>query len=595
MLSELHQSLLSCGYQYTKTQDIPSGTPLRIHDAAKGFYVKSYVTTGGEFTVALSFAADPHITLPSAYILKTPDQFKGRLLPHINMGWYLCYVREMEADWDANDLRGLYSQVNSQIQLTLDAAVASAVQGTPDDQEMEGEFSSYWLPEKKIYLLSDAVEKVDLQCRVATSGHTVGKSETSSGEEEWIAYEKEDESDFNEWMKQRGLTQLDDKNFLASYFKVKPSRLAGVVWPPQDLRSVLQWLAEVDLSARGRLLDHFVINPVKRHVLLFDVRHQDLVGLYVELDLDATGLNTYSKKNNRKKRTGRVVKSGTLITCLSAKRSVRKFIRLGVTRADKKTILSRNRRRTAIGDLSTQRIALIGCGTIGGYLSGLLLRSGAGCGHARFDIYDHDSFGPQNFGRHPLSTADFGQNKAVAIAASLKSSTHLNCVVEGKPFRFSIDPELLRQYDIVIDATGRPPVAKRLAHVVRTMPSSKRPCVVHGFNDGNGRSSKVLIDDGTSCFGCLLADPAFYKNGSDMRFSDIDSKHERFVSCGNTFTPYDAAVSVITASMMQEAVLSTLEPKLSWTYSEHMLDGTRSRQPRHLPRQTNCKICYDQH
>lgn len=594
MLSELHQALLSCGYQYTKAQHIPSSTPLRSHDTAKGFYVKDYGTVGGEFSVALSFAADPHISLPTAYVLKIPDQFKGRLLPHINMGWYLCYVREMEADWDANDLRGVYSQVNSQIQLTLDAAVASVTQGTPDDQEMEGEFSSYWLPDKKVYLLSDAVEKVELQSLVATSGHGPGKAGTSS-REEWIAYEKEDESEFNEWMKQRDLTRRDDKTFLTSYFKIKPSRLAGVMWPPQDLRSVLQWLTEVDLSARGRILDHFVNNPVKRHVLLFDVHHQDLVGLYVELDIDATGLNTYPKKNNRKKRTGRAAKSGTLISCLSAKRSVRKFIRLGVTRADKKTILNRNRRRSAIGNLSTQRIALIGCGTIGGYLSGLLLRSGAGCGHARFDLYDHDSFGPQNFGRHTLSTANFGQNKAVAMASSLKFSTHLNCNVEGKSSRFTIDPNLLKQYDVVIDATGRPPVAKRLAHVVRTMEPNKRPRLVHGFNDGNGRASKVLIDDGSCCFGCLLADPAFYKGGLDMRFSEIDSNDERFVSCGSTFTPYDAAVSVITASMMQEAVLSTLEPKLSWTYSEHMLDGSRTRQPRHLPRQSNCKICHDRH
>lgn len=594
MLSELHQALLSCGYQYTKAQHIPSGTPLRSHDTAKGFYVKDYGTVGGEFSVALSFAADPHISLPTAYVLKIPDQFKGRLLPHINMGWYLCYVREMEADWDANDLRGVYSQVNSQIQLTLDAAVASVTQGTPDDQEMEGEFSSYWLPDKKVYLLSDAVEKVELQSLVAISGHDAGKAGTSS-REEWIAFEKEDESEFNGWMKQRDLTRRDDKTFLTSYFKIKPSRLAGVMWPPQDLRSVLQWLTEVDLSARGRILDHFVNNPVKRHVLLFDVHHQDLVGLYVELDIDATGLNTYPNKNNRKKRTGRTAKSGTLISCLSAKRSVRKFIRLGVTRADKKTILSRNRRRSAIGNLSTQRIALIGCGTIGGYLSGLLLRSGAGCGHARFDLYDHDSFGPQNFGRHTLSTANFGQNKAVAMASSLKSSTHLNCNVEGKSSRFTIDPNLLKQYDVVIDATGRPPVAKRLAHVVRTMEPNKRPRLVHGFNDGNGRSSKVLIDDGSCCFGCLLADPAFYKSGLDMRFSEIDANDERFVSCGSTFTPYDAAVSVITASMMQEAVLSTLESKLSWTYSEHMLDGSRTRQPRHLPRQSNCKICHDRH
>lgn len=592
MLIELHQVLLGCGYQYTKSQHIPEGTPLRLLNLAKGFYVKAYVTTGGEFSIALSLPIDPHITLPSAYILKKPDQYKDRLLPHVNLGWYLCYVREMEADWDANDLQELYLQVDSQIQRTLDAAVTSANQGSPDDQEMEGEFSSYWLPKKRLYLLSDAAEKLEMQCYVTLNESGLESPGKASGEE-WVAYQKEDESEFNEWLRQRRLTKQDGRTILTSYFKINPSRLAGVEWPPQNFRALLQWLTEVDLSARARLLDHFVNNPVKRHVLLFDVRHQDLVGLFVEFDIAATGLNTYPQKNNRKKHTGRVVKSKTLITCLSAKRSVLKFTRIGVTKADRDTILSRNRRRSATGDLSTKRIALIGCGTIGGYLCGLLLRSGAGCGKTRFDLYDDDAFGPQNFGRHPLSTVDFGQNKATALAATLKSSTHFNCKVEGKPFQFSITPELLNQYDIVIDTTGRPPVAKRLAHVARTMPVKKRPKIVHGFNDGNGRSSKVVIDDGSCCYGCMLTDPAFYKNGLDLRFSRIKRDEERFVSCGNTFTPYDAAVSVITAAMVQEAVLSILEPSLSWTYSEHMLNGSRSRQARLLPRHPSCPICHD--
>ncbi|MER0855615.1 hypothetical protein AAA542_33920, partial [Pseudomonas aeruginosa] len=175
----------------------------------------------------------------------------------------------------------------------------------------------------------------------------------------------------------------------------------------------------------------------------------------------------------------------------------------------------------------------------------------------------------------------------------LKSSTHLNCMVEGKPHHFSITPEQLKQYDIIIDATGRPPVAKRLAHVVRTLPSNKRPNIIHGFNDGNGRASKVMIDDGSCCYGCMLADPAFYKNDSDLRFSEINAEEERFISCGNTFTPYDAAVSVITAAMIQEAVLSTLEKSLSWTYNEHMLDGSRAKRARFLPQQNNCPICHD--
>ncbi|ASK19255.1 E2/UBC family protein [Halomonas sp. N3-2A] len=592
MSSELHQILLGCGYQYTKAQHISESTPLRALNSSKGFYVKNYGTVEGNFRIALSLPADPHITLPTAYILKKPDQFKGLLLPHINLGWYLCYVREMEADWDANNLHGLYLQVDGQIQRTLDASVASVMHGSLNDQEMEGEFASYWLSDKELYLISDAVEKLEMQCHVAINAIGNEKSEKGSGEE-WVVFEKEEEKEFYEWMKQRCLTRSSSKSILTCYLKVNPSRLAGVEWPPQNFRELLQWLSEVDLSALSRLLKHFVDNPVKRHVILFDVKHQDLVGLYVELDLAATGLNTYPKKKNRKKHTRRVVNTKKLIGCLSANRSVQKFTRMGVTKADKKTILGRNRRRVASEELSTKSIALIGCGTIGGYLGGLLLRSGAGCGQSRFDLYDNDSFGPQNFGRHPLSTEDFGHNKAISLAATLKSSTHLNCDVEGKPYQFSIHPELLNQYDIVIDATGRPPVAKRLAHVVRTMAPDERPKLIHGFNDGNGRASKVLIDDGMCCYGCLLTAPAFYKNGLDLRFDNIDVSQERLVSCGSTFTPYDAAVSVITAAMVQEAVLSLLEPSLSWTYSEHMLDGSRTRRPRLLPRNSNCPICHD--
>ena len=142
MLSDLHQILLGCGFQYTKAQHIPEGTPLRAIDPSKGFYVKNYDTSDGLFSIALSLPFDPHITLPSAYILKKPDHLKNRLLPHVNMGWYLCYVQEMEADWDANDLHGIYLQVDNQIQRTLNASISSVISGSPDDQEMEGEFSS---------------------------------------------------------------------------------------------------------------------------------------------------------------------------------------------------------------------------------------------------------------------------------------------------------------------------------------------------------------------------------------------------------------------------------------------------------------------
>ncbi|MEK5749918.1 ThiF family adenylyltransferase, partial [Acinetobacter nosocomialis] len=59
-------------------------------------------------------------------------------------------------------------------------------------------------------------------------------------------------------------------------------------------------------------------------------------------------------------------------------------------KSDRDTILSRNRSRPEIGDLRTKKIALIGCGTIGGYLAELLIRAGAGMGTKSLDLFDHD-------------------------------------------------------------------------------------------------------------------------------------------------------------------------------------------------------------
>ncbi|MBL1477054.1 hypothetical protein ELD80_32460, partial [Klebsiella pneumoniae] len=75
------------------------------------------------------------------------------------------------------------------------------------------------------------------------------------------------------------------------------------------------------------------------------------------------------------------------------------------------------------------------------------------------------------------------------------------------------------------------------------------------------------------------------------RFNDLDISSEKNKSCGSTYTLYDAAVSSITSSLAQMAVLSTLEPELKWTYNEHILEGGRSLRPQFLPHQPNCPVC----
>lgn len=106
-------------------------------------------------------------TLPAAIILQSPEQLKGRLLPHINMGWYLCYVEEKEATWDPNDLEGLLRSVDIQIGLTLNNSVNAVETGLAVDAEMEGEFSSYWLARHTAYLVADVTQQKEFNCFVA--------------------------------------------------------------------------------------------------------------------------------------------------------------------------------------------------------------------------------------------------------------------------------------------------------------------------------------------------------------------------------------------------------------------------------------------
>ncbi|MCT8127547.1 MULTISPECIES: E2/UBC family protein [Gammaproteobacteria] len=581
MQEDLHYHLLCLGFERTKAQHIPADSPLLKHDNSSGFYVKVYSTLGGDFRVALRFSGDPHIQLPYAYVISYPEQYSGKLIPHINHGYYLCYIQEMEADWNPNDLQGTLQVVDLQIQQTLDSAVNQISATALPGAELEGEFAAYWLASESLYLLTD--ENSGLICRIAKAE----SNDIKNTQPEWIVSAKDQQNELSRWMEQRKLSS-NGNTFVTARIKVKPNKLSGAEWPPKTFKSLLDWLFHVDNGAWSQVISHFVNAPVKKHAILLDVHNQAIIAAYVELDINAISLERFK---NRPGKARKSTKYKDLAVLLGGRQSVKAFKRLCVTSADKGTILSRNRKRPEIGDLGKLRIALVGCGTIGGNLAPLLVRAGAGCGSGRLDLFDGDTYMPHNFSRHSLNTEHFGQNKATSLKEVLQRSTHFDTKIQAKEDCFPITPCELAKYDIVIDATGRPPVSKRLAHVVRILSKEKRPVLIHGYNDGNGRVSKVFVDDSCACYECLHTDPAFYRNGTDSRFVGVDLQSEKRLSCGSTFVPYDASVSVMTAGLMQDAVLQTLENKRLWTYNEVRLDGERSRRPSKIKAATNCRIC----
>lgn len=585
-MSELHSIMLKCGYQHLAVKYRQKYEVLAGIDEKTVVYVKKYSTCKGIFTIALEFGYDVYTLLPQAHIINKPECLNDVLLPHVSNGNYLCYVEQFEADWNPNDISNLYKTVDYQIQLTLDNSIKSLENGYVDQTELEGEFVAYWKAERTVYTLSDLST---LNRDVAYLTQSISMDGYHRLESVLLSMQDKDIQE--KWLSQRNLKELDSQRFNVFILKVRPTRLSGVHWPPKDAKALFTWLSLVDHNAKAHLIKYFVEYPNKHHLIVLKVDKQDSFGVIFELNQTAVQFTTYF--NSRKKgKIGRKFNLERASSVLTGKYAFNKFQRISFVKADKNSILSRNRSRPEVGDLRTKKIALIGCGTIGGYVAELLIRAGAGMGTKSLDLYDHDKYGPHNFSRHTLSSCDFNEYKSEALKNKLDNSTHLLTNIKAYKFGFPFLKPYLSLYDIVIDATGRAPVSKRLAYLVRQIDDGiKKPMIIHGFNDGNGIASKVFIDSLDACYNCLCGDIAFYKNGIDRRFENLLVINQKKVSCGNTYTPYDAAVSVMTAALIQDAVLSTLEHKRDWNYKEYIFMGGRTKKPTWIRKQNFCDIC----
>jgi|TARA_R110002124_G_scaffold135152_3_gene298016 molybdopterin/thiamine biosynthesis adenylyltransferase len=590
---DVHQLMLQVGFRYTLSKRLPVVSILYRENSGKGYYTKDYDTPGGVFSTILIVPNDPHVELPTVYCYLVPSSYEGRLIPHISHDGYLCYVEQKEADWNPNDLPSLYNEIDCQIQRTLNNAVISMNDNDVGDIELQNEFVSYWESQGSLYLLADCSRKVSFTTVMLEPANDTGSSYC-----EFVTTEdtKGTNEDLTKWLTQRKLKlSVNHSDISTHYIRVNPTRLSGINWPPTSLKDLFLWLKQVDSNARSHLANSLYRSVKKRNILLLDIVNQDPIAVSLEMNTARLSNRTVSKRSTKKDKAGSVLNR---VAILSSKHSCESFKRFSVTKADKKTLQSRN--RAAHGDLSGKKIALVGCGTIGGYLAHLLLRNGAGSGIGYLHLYDHDEFKPHNFSRHSLKANDFGKNKAEALVDTLMDSIYVTKNIRGFGDRFPINESSLVLYDLVIDATGRAPISKRLAYVVRQMRDNERPLIIHAFNDGNGRAAKVFVDDGRSCYGCMNVDSSVHQGSKDnanmdLRFVDIDQAAERFVSCGSTYTTYDAAVSHITAAIAQEAALNTLKPCLPWSYSEFMLDERyRTGKRRILEKQSRCAICNDE-
>jgi molybdopterin/thiamine biosynthesis adenylyltransferase len=229
----------------------------------------------------------------------------------------------------------------------------------------------------------------------------------------------------------------------------------------------------------------------------------------------------------------------------------------------------------AFSKLKDKKVLVVGCGSIGGYLSQNLAQAGL----ANLTLVDPDVLTQENFYRHRLGRKYLYKYKSESLKNELSDNLpYITVDAYAKTIQevFEDGSVDLANYDLVVSALGNPRVELYLNRALHSMETS--PPMVIGWLEPYGIGGHVLLTQSTSgqsakgCFQCLITsfddDPPLYNRASFAAAGQDFAKN--IAGCGSLFTPFGALDAVRTAELAArlsiDALLGTVEgsPILSW-------------------------------
>lgn len=343
-------------------------------------------------------------------------------------------------------------------------------------------------------------------------------------------------------------------------------------WPPQSFKMFFEWLTWVDLKAAKTL----------KKILASKAGAQSRLLIIVNTMGGFVGIEVISQ-NNFTQNPGRFCKQLLIDKGISGV----KIKRICIDDFSPKFITTRNLQGS---DLSSKKIVLIGCGTIGGYLSRLLIQSGAGQGSGELKLYDGQLLTSGNIGRHYLDSNYLYENKAIACQHKLQSEFHF-ATIKAKPDDF-ISISDVKNSDLVIDATGREPFSLSLNNQVANLHNKNKLCpdILYVWIDGNGFCGRTFYYNGVGgCYRCLQC-----LSGKD-RFPPLKSEDDLIpmkYKCGESFVPYPPSISVQAAGMGLEMILEWVNGNVKHQFrNRNFNDKARKHKEQNLTPITDCPAC----
>src|SRR5690606_1251084 len=207
----------------------------------------------------------------------------------------------------------------------------------------------------------------------------------ANGNSLWFITDNEDRT--TDKLKSLGY-QVTDRTVLTYRVKTdaQPRPLTSH-WPPETVGDILTWQSSLDPRCRRKIYQRIKEGERKK---------ANGVLIIIESPLMTYGFAVLYDRgwpDPKKKLADRKDSSYGL-----------RVIPVSVIRIDDRYLAQRN--IPASKTLAGKNLAVVGCGTIGGYLSDMLVKAGAGTCGGKLTLVDFDCLLPQNIGRHRLGFPD---------------------------------------------------------------------------------------------------------------------------------------------------------------------------------------------
>lgn len=485
------------------------------------------IPCGADDGIPCEVQLDPtFFDLPRIRLLEIPPELPNAV-PHLGAEGGLCYLAKGTVVLDIYDPVG-----QSLACLQRAAAVLGQILKGKMIEDLAEEFFAYWN---------------GWLCFVDMQGKDLGRQNCivarANGNPLWFITDNEDRT--TRKLHSLGY-QVTDKTVLTYRVKTtaQPRPLTSH-WPPETVGDILAWQSTLDPRCRRKINERIKDGQSKK---------ANGVLIIIESPLMTYGFAVlFDHQVSRKTKLADRKDSSFGL----------KVMPVSVIRIDDRYLAQRNIPKSKT--LAGKRIALVGCGTIGGYLSDMLVKAGAGSCGGKLTLVDFDGLLPQNIGRHRLGFPDLLSNKAEAMAKELK---RLSPGVEIHALPVDVRQAQLGKLDLLIDATGE----ESLGHWLSGRYRAPTP-MLSVWIEGPGTAVRALLRTNASgaCYRCLWHS----QRRGELR-STLDALPNVMAGhgCEGLYVPFPASVSVQAASLGAEMALDWINGVHSPALRTRLIDQT---------------------